>query len=221
MPHWTRPLLLLLALLLATPAFAQVDPTTGMYRSSTTDLSVKVLGGQVSFIREYKDNTWRFAPAWSRLRFEYDALDGSILRITRVDNPYEKIDSAGTLYRFDERHTIGKTDSGYRWSDRDGNWMDYAADGRALAFGNRTPVTASFVYEGERLTGVRDHFGRQVLWIDWNGEQRTRVRDHSGREVTYTYTSGRLTQVTDVRGHPWRYERKERGQVLFLACHSR
>src|SRR5688572_6685656 len=83
-------------------ALAAVDPTTGEYRTEISDISVKIVGGSLSFSREYEANAWRFAPTWSALRLEVDALDDTVARIDRAGDTYEKIDSAGTLYRFDE-----------------------------------------------------------------------------------------------------------------------
>ncbi|MBD8528322.1 hypothetical protein, partial [Pseudomarimonas arenosa] len=76
-------LLSLLLLSLSTLVQASVDPTDGSYRTSVVDLSVKVPGGMVSWSRNYERNAWQFTPAWSKLKFTLDDLDGSVLRIDR------------------------------------------------------------------------------------------------------------------------------------------
>ncbi|MBD8528294.1 hypothetical protein, partial [Pseudomarimonas arenosa] len=87
-------------------AQAAVDPTDGSYRTSVVDLSVKVPGGMVSWSRNYERNAWQFTPAWAKLKFTLDDLDGSVLRIDRAGDEYEKIASDGSLFRFDARMTI-------------------------------------------------------------------------------------------------------------------
>ncbi|MDP1708089.1 MAG: hypothetical protein Q8L89_03375, partial [Gammaproteobacteria bacterium] len=184
---------------------AAVDPTDGSYRTSVVDLSVNVPGGMVSWSRNYERNAWQFTPAWAALKFTFDAVDGSVTRIDRAGDAFEKIAADGSLFRFDERLTIARTASGWRWSDRDGNWVDYAVDGRTQQFGNRSGDTVSLSYSGEQLSSVADRSGRTVLSLTWTGAQLTRVSDDSGREVRYAYTGGLLTQVTDVRGMRWKY----------------
>jgi RHS repeat-associated protein len=191
--------------LLPLATHATVDPTDGTYRTQVVDLSVKVPGGNVSWSRNYERNAWQFTPAWARLQFTLDDLDGSVLRIDRAGNEYEKIAADGSLFRFSARMTIRRTDSGWRWADRDGNWVDYALDGRALQFGNRRGDTVSLHYSGEQLSSVSDRNGRTVLTLTWTGGQLTEVRDFSGRVVRYRYSNGLLSEVDDVRGKTWRY----------------
>ncbi|MBD8528306.1 hypothetical protein IFO71_21380, partial [Pseudoxanthomonas sp. CAU 1598] len=190
----------LLLLALGYTASAAVDPTDGSYRTSIVDLSVKVPGGMVSWSRNYERNAWQFTPAWSKLKFTLDDLDGSVLRIDRAGDEYDKVASDGSLFRFDARMTIAKTGSGWRWADRDGNWVDYATDGRALQFGNRRGDAVSLNYSGEQLSSVSDRNGRTVLNLTWSGVQLSKVSDYSGREVSYRYAGGLLSEVTDVRG---------------------
>jgi RHS repeat-associated protein len=199
------PLLGLLLLALASLTHAAVDPTDGTYRTSVVDLSVKVPGGMVSWSRNYERNAWQFTPAWAALKFTLDSVDGSVARIDRAGDDYEKIAADGSLFRFDERLTIARTASGWRWSDRDGNWVDYAVDGRTQQFGNRTGDTVSLNYSGEQLSTVADRSGRTVLSLTWAGAQLTKVSDDSGREVSYAYAGGLLSEVTDVRGQLWKY----------------
>jgi RHS repeat-associated protein len=194
-----------LLLLLPFTTNATVDPTDGTFRTEVVDLSVKVPGGNVSWSRNYERNAWQFTPAWARLQFTLDDLDGSVLRIDRAGDEYEKIASDGSLFRFDARMTISRTESGWRWADRDGNWVDYAVDGRALQFGNRRGDTVSLHYSGEQLTSVSDRNGRTVLTLTWTGAQLTEVRDFSNRTVRYRYSNGLLSEVDDVRGKTWRY----------------
>ncbi len=187
-------------------AWAAVDPTDGSYRTEVVDLSVRVPGGMVSWSRNYERGAWQFAPAWSKLAFTLDAVDGSVQRIERAGDAYEKVAQDGSLFRFDARLTISKTASGWRWADRDGNWVDYAGDGRALQFGNRSGDTVNLQYSGEQLASVSDRNNRTVLNLTWSGTQLSRVADYSGREVRYAYSGGLLSEVTDVRGKPWKYE---------------
>jgi len=129
-----------------------------------------------------------------------------VLRIDRAGDAFEKITADGSLFRFDERSTITRSAGGWRWADRDGNWVDYAQDGRTQRFGNRAGDTVDLHYTGDQLSSVTDRSGRTVLSLTWTGAQLSRVSDYTGREVRYAYTSGLLSEVTDVRGERWRFE---------------
>ena len=44
-----------IALLMATISYAGIEPTSGRYIESNTDLSIKVIGGHISWERDYRD----------------------------------------------------------------------------------------------------------------------------------------------------------------------
>ena len=103
--------------------------------------------------------------------------------------------------------------AGFRWEDRNGDWIEYDRDGRISAYGDRNQIKVTMQYTGGHLTGVLDHDGRLVMSIGYDGERVTEVRDlpRPGdpapvRVVRYAYDAkGSIASVTDVRGHLTRY----------------
>ena len=96
--------LFLIASLLAVvlhPAHAEVRLPNGEYRTSVTDLQVKVLGGSIAIERTWQavnlnkgEFRWFSNPAWSDLTFKYEGCEGeacSILRsVMRAGAEFEK-----------------------------------------------------------------------------------------------------------------------------------
>lgn len=195
------------------PVRSEVELPNGIYHETVDDLVVKVMGGYVKAQRTWYAGKWYHTRAWNNLQIEYNALDGSVSRLGRNYDVYEKANSG--LYTYaDNTKSLSETESGYRWTDKHGNWIDYAKDGRIIKYGDRNNVEVSFIYnaEGQR-TGVKDHFGNQILWYEYNAAgQVTSVRDHAdlaqARIVKYQYTDGLLTQVIDVLGNTWSYSYK-------------
>ena len=105
---------------------------------------------------------------------------------------------------------ITKTSTGYRWSDRQGNWIDYNNDGKALASGDHNNVGITLVRNGDGLiTQYKDQTGRVVLTWTYAGNRPVKVEDYTGRSVTYGWSDNVLTSVTTSRGDVWRYEYEE------------
>jgi RHS repeat-associated protein len=202
-----RVVLAAFAFFFATATHASVNPTTGEFETEVVDIWVKVPGGKLSWVRSYERNAWEFNSHWQKLKVEIDALEGTVSRVHLGRDAYEKVDSAGTLFRYDQRRTIQKTESGWRWQNRDGDWMEYAESGLLERFGDRVDNIIRLEYAPDgKLIGVHDGIDRKVLTVTWTGELLTEVRDFTDRVVTYRYAGGLLTEVVDVRGKPWRYE---------------
>jgi YD repeat-containing protein len=71
------------------------------------------------------------------------------------------------VWLFDNKNSISATASGFRWQDRRGNSVDYDANGHIVSYADRNAVEVRFSHDAAgRITGVFDHFGRQVLWFD-------------------------------------------------------
>lgn len=80
----------LLGLLLLTPLHAEVHQPNGEYRTSSTDLRVKVLGGTVTVDRTWQainvnkgQFRWYLNPAWADLDLEIDSTSGAIRSVSR------------------------------------------------------------------------------------------------------------------------------------------
>ena len=193
----------------AAPFVGAPEHTSGDYVETTVDIRVKVMGGDVAIERTWRDGAWHLNRHWAPLAILRDAADGSITSIERNGDAYEPSANDPDLFRLGKRRTIVATADGFRWSDRDGNWIDYDSDGRMLRYGDRNAQQASLAYDGQgRLSGVLDHDGDQVLWLDYDTDGRViQVRDYTGRHVDYGYSGAgpRITRVTDLRGKVWTY----------------
>ncbi|MFO1434557.1 MAG: RHS repeat-associated core domain-containing protein [Candidatus Competibacteraceae bacterium] len=195
---------------------AEVQLSTGKYHETVEDLRVKVLGGFVILDRTWYDGRWQFNRRWNPLMLRYDALDGSLKAIERNGDSYTKADTVGAVFTFGKRLTIAVTATGFRWQDREGNWIDYDATGRMTAYGDRNNVEVTVTYDAAGLlSGVKDHLGIQVLWFEYDDHgQLTTIRDPADRRVQYHYTDHRLTMVTDVSGNDWRYQYDSQGRLI-------
>ena len=192
-------------------AVAEVSLPNGYYHTTIEDLTVKVLGGYIKASRTWVNGKWHHTRAWNRLEFEIDSLDGSVKLATRNSNNYSAGLSGSFTSSIHLKDTIEKVDTGYRWFDKKGNWIDYDGEGYIVKYGDKNNVEVSFIYNtNKQRIGVLDHFGVQRLWYEYVGTQISSVRDHAdpalARKVTYNYTNGLLTSVIDVRGQTWSYE---------------
>lgn len=198
--------LLALAVFLAATAQAAIEPTSGRYMHTETDLAVKVPGGEVRWQREWRNNQWHFNRRWADLQIEYNAADGSIHRITRNNDVYQPTGSSATRFRFGERLRIQVIEDGFRWYDRSGNWIHYDQQGRMLSYGGRNNITVTLTRDDQgRIHQVLDHNQSVVLTVSYEGNELRSVADRSGREVHYQYQNDRLSTFTDARGHDWQY----------------
>ncbi|MCU7937401.1 MAG: RHS domain-containing protein [Candidatus Thiodiazotropha sp. (ex Dulcina madagascariensis)] len=120
----------------------------------------------------------------------------------------------GTVYRRNG-HTdvpqhvdkITRTDTGYRWTNREADWIDYDPQGKIQSYGNKAGATATFTYDANgRRASVRDRLGNTVFTYEYNPQGQLRfVRGDGNRQVEYRYTGDLLTEVIDARGKTWRY----------------
>lgn len=209
-------------LALVAPALqAEVRLPNGEYRASSTDLRVKVLGGEVAVERTWQavnlnkgQYRWYLNPAWADLELEYDATTGELRSIGRAGAKFEAqgtdvfvlVESERTYFIRALRDAQGAV-AGLRWSDRLGNTIDYDAAGRIRSYAERNGVSVRFARDGNgRIETVRDHADRTVLTFDYNtAGQVGSITDASGRRVRYHYTGTALTGVTDVLGYAWSY----------------
>ena len=194
-------------LLMASFAQADVQLPQGEYFTNIDDLTVKVLGGEVTAQRTWYQGQWHFNRTWSPLTFSYDTLTGEVKTIQRNDDVFERDPTNPNRYRFDVGLTIERTANGWRWADRQRNWIDYDTEGRVQAYGNRNDVTVTLHYDAQgRRSAVHDHFDNPVLTYEYDGDSnRVRFVRSTTRAVEYRYTGERLTEVIDVLGHSTNY----------------
>ncbi len=216
-PKFRFALVSMVCLVFAAQAHAEVELPSGQYHHTVDDLSVKVMGGKIVAQRTWYRKQWHFNRAWNGLSIEYDDLDGSVKSVERNGDAYVR-NADGSRFVFDLRKSILKTDTGFRWEDRDGNWIEYDAQGHIARYGDRNGLTASFLYDDQgRRTGVQDRFGKQVLWYEYDAAGHvSAVRDYSSpaRRVVYHYSGELLTEVVDVLGNSWTYQYDSAGRLI-------
>ncbi|KDN13839.1 cytidine deaminase-like fold-containing protein [Snodgrassella communis] len=203
----------MLIMIMAQIAYASVKLPNTEYTENTVDMRVKVLGGEVKLKRTWENGRWYLNPAWAELRFVLDPLDNSVKTIDRAGTLYQRSGTAD-LYTF-HQVSIRKTDSGWRWTDPQGNWIDYDSKGRPLAYGDASNVKVSFELDKDgRRKAIKDHNGELVYSLDYdNKEHLIKATDRSGRSVSYSWSGDQLTKVTDVMGNVWKYGYDKNGQL--------
>lgn len=192
---------------------ASVRLPNAEYTENTIDMRVKVLGGEVKLNRTWENGRWYLNPAWAELRFVLDPLDNSVKTIDRAGTLYQRSGTAD-LYTY-KQVSIQKTDSGWRWSDQQGNWINYDSKGRPLAYGNASNVKVSFELDKEgRRTAIKDNNDELVYSLDYDIQDHLiKATDRSGRSVSYSWAGDMLTKVTDVMGNEWKYGYDKNGQL--------
>ncbi|MFQ3248039.1 MAG: RHS repeat-associated protein [Arenicella sp.] len=103
----------------------------------------------------------------------------------------------------DLRITI--TDTGFRWSNRQGDWIDYDEAGLAIRSGNKNGVSINLVRENGFITHYKDHFGNTVVTWEYLNGKPVKATDYDGRVVEYKWQGHDLVEVTTTRGHKWKY----------------
>ncbi|QQO57167.1 MAG: RHS repeat protein [Thiohalocapsa sp. PB-PSB1] len=203
-------LLLLSALTptLGAPFVGTPNHTSGDYVETTVDIRVKIQGGYASVERSWQNGQWHFNRQWQPLAIIRDPLDNSIKAIERNGDRFEPTANDPDLFRYGRHRRIEVAATGFRWSNRDGEWIHYHSDGRIEAYGGRNGIRAIIEANAEgRPFIVTDHRGEPVLWFDYDeisGRLR-RVYDATDREVRYSWNGERLETVTDLRGQDWDY----------------
>lgn len=107
--------------------------------------------------------------------------------------------------------------NGYRWTERNGTWVDYDARGQMVAWGDRNNNAILLQRDSKGMVrAVLNDKGRMLLSLHYTGELLTEVKDYPlselsqdlpSRSVKYRYDDkNRLTEVIDVRGNSIKYE---------------
>ncbi|MBI3560334.1 MAG: RHS domain-containing protein [Gammaproteobacteria bacterium] len=178
------------------------------YDEPGPDLVVKVLGGKLIVQRSFYEGRWYLNQNWAPLSITFDSFDGSVKSIERGRATYTRL--APGVFRDNAYYTIRQTPTGFTWTDRAGNTLNYDASGNVLSYSDRNGVGGTFLSETvnniPRLTGINDHLGNPALRFEYSGDDVTRVYDRTHREVRYGYNADHaLSDVTDANGHIWTY----------------
>lgn len=183
-----------------------VDLINREYQDDGADMRVRVAGGRATILRMFYEDRWHFA-FQKQLGF-IQAADGSgVVTITRNSVEYNARDVARTLFEL-KGTTIRKTPTGYRWSQKAGNWEDYDLQGRLLAWGTRDKTIIQLIRgEGSSVvTGMADRYGNTIYTFEYLEGKLSKVTDLAGRTVEYTWSGQNLTQVKNTMGGLKKYQ---------------
>lgn len=109
--------------------------------------------------------------------------------------------------------TIAKMSNGtYQYRFKNGDIMNFDANGRLTSMQDRNGNTTSLSYTGNNLTNVTDAVGRSIT-MNYDGQGRIiSATDPIGRTWTYSYSSnGHLASVTDPLNHSMTYSYRSSG----------
>lgn len=183
------------------------------YTESSIDLTVKAQGGEIKLNRTWTNNRWYINPVWADLEFKAYEINKALFSINRAGVIYYKTDNSD-LYSASQTY-IKKTESGWQWYDRQGNWINYDNKGRITEYGDSNNNKVSFDISSEgRRTAIRDHHGELVYSFKYDANERLiEAKDRENRTVTYHWQGNLLVKVTDVLGNDWHYSYDDKGQL--------
>lgn len=94
----------------------RVSMPNGELTLSNTDISVKVLGGQIAVARTWTNGRWYLNTAWAPLKFKLDTATSEVKYVDRAGSVYERSGN-GDVYMFDYAYFIRRDNSngGWRW----------------------------------------------------------------------------------------------------------
>jgi len=200
----------------------QIVWPNGEYRESHVDLRVKILGGHLDITRSWRQSRWWLNPAWAPLNMEPDPLGQDIKTIERAGVLYHKSGQANLYIVAGTQRSpvyikrLAQTGQGahWQWYDRQGNTIDYDAQGRILGWMDASGVRVRFAYDSPVQARILDHHGQSIVTASMNAAGLiTHIQDYAGRSVSYQWSGQQLVQVTDLSGQHWHYTYNGEGQI--------
>ncbi|CAB1059485.1 diguanylate cyclase/phosphodiesterase (GGDEF & EAL domains) with PAS/PAC sensor(s), partial [Olavius sp. associated proteobacterium Delta 1] len=193
--------------------FSSVNLVMREYYREHVDLSVKAPGGTIEVKRWFYGNQWLWEHDRNKLESQPASIGDGMDSIDKGGVIYEKSSTDADIFIHDI-FKILKTDTGFRWQDPKGGWIDYDESGNVTSYGSRTGIQAKLLYQDSKLSGVADRNDNQVLWYETNDDGLiAAVYDADNRRVDYSYTDGRLSKVNDVLGYETRFEYDAQGRL--------
>ncbi len=151
-------------------------------------------------------------------------VDGSIapenIKRIRVNTySFNSVNEENTVYKYLKKDTIVRSDMGYRWTNPQGDWIEYGFDGKMQRFGDRHNNEITLTRHANGLIeSLVDQFGTTLATYTFDEDMRPlTLVDYIGRQVVYTWEGADLTTVNDVRGLDWQYTYEEVGYARVMA----
>lgn len=190
---------------------SRVNTVTGDYNREHVDLSVKVPGGELRVFRKYRNGRWLWEHNGNDLNFEHDE-SGGLVAILRGRIRYAAAADGSGRY-LHRTYRIEREGDQWRWSDRNGRWLRYDANGRLAAFGNRSGLVGSYRYKNGNVAAMIDRNGDTRIHLIYNAKgQLSMVSDGASRWTGYQHRFGLLSEVTWADGswRQFRYNKERR-----------
>lgn len=194
-----------------------VNPGSGNYSKSFSDLVVETPGEDINISRTYSsknDKAGILGQGWS---FYYDASIKNIKDVYNDINVEGKIvtlpggavetfekDGDNNFKASDSRDKLKFEDNKYILSQNSGVNYVYNSDGKLIEIISKNKNVLSFYYNGDKLSEISDNLGRKytLSYVDDKLVYLQETVDGvKRRKLTYQYDNGLLTSVTDVNGN--------------------
>ncbi len=191
---------------------SRVDLLRGEYEDDVVDLSFQIFGYNFSVKRYYYNNAWHFSEDTLNLEIYYDS-DNKPDFINKDGVSYKSVDIQKSVFSHKNKY-IHTTPEGFRWEDGAGKWSTFNSSGQLISDGDKNGVKISYTYEDNKLKGVFDSSGNQVIWYEYNENgELFYIQDLWERKVKYDYTDGKLSKVTDILGNEILYGYDDQGRL--------
>jgi RHS repeat-associated protein/CSLREA domain-containing protein len=201
-----------------------INPQTGSYEYSVTDLSIPTTAGALTFQRNYTSqggltNTL-FSPGWTdnqdaRLIFPSDpgGVAGEVLFKVHTNNLYPFYDMGDGTYKAHPGlvATLVATLSSpitYTVTASTQEVYQFDQNGRLTTYSDPQGNQWGYSYDANGRLQRIDADGGAYLEIQYDGQGRLQsVSDQTGRSVSYGYdANGDLASAVDVLGQTWSYQ---------------
>jgi|GEM_PF-557318 len=203
-----------------------VNPATGNFSRTYTDMTLESPGFQINISRTYNskdDRTdtllglgWTFGFEGSFKQEGTSSVwlarlpNGSVQTFIKDGTAFTANDSRSTMTQQGGSYVLMTKDQ-YAYTFNSNGWLVEMKDrnGNAITVGRDTQYPV-------RITTITDHVGRQFS-IAYNAQGRIiSVTNPVGENVTYGYTASLLSSVTDPMGKVCRYEYDSFNKLHFI-----
>jgi RHS repeat-associated protein len=185
------------------------------YHDQALDLLVKVPGGHIDVKRYFYNNQWHWSFDHNQLHFINDYSGENIEKIERAGVIYQKVSE--NLFT-NETYKIIRTEEGFLWKNKLGQFENYTLDGRISSYGDlQHGIILKYLYNEETslIIGMTDKNDQQLIWLEYNDQlQVSALYDVRNRRVEYIYIDAQLTEVTDVLGNHTTYVYDDLNRII-------
>lgn len=193
------------------PTLCGADPintATGAFTTSATDLALPGIGIPFSVQRTYTSADTTVGPLGPGWTHSYAASlivaqNGDVTLRAESGQQLKYIKKPDGTFAADTggRSRLSQVTGGYELSRADQTKLAFDTNGKLTSISDRkgNDVVLSYAPDGT-IGSVTDTVGRSITFVHNPSGLLSGVALPDGRNLSYSYTGGRLTSVTDVRG---------------------